>query len=126
MAFCKNCGSQLLPGESFCKNCGASAVTGSTWDGGVFETIVTSIAAALICAITCGIGAPWAICFTMRFVIGHTVIDGRRLCFDGTGGQLFGNWIKWFLLIVVTCGIYSFWVIPRLYKWTASHIHTAN
>lgn len=126
MAFCKNCGSQVFEGESFCKNCGASAASGSTWDGGVFETIVNSFVAALICAITCGIGTPWAICYMMKFVIGHTVIDGRRLRFDGTGGQLFGNWIKWFLLIIITCGIYSFWVIPRLYKWTASHIHTAG
>lgn len=126
MAFCKNCGTPVLEGETFCKNCGAPTASGSTWDGSVFDTIVNSIAASLICVLTCGIGAPWAICYIMKFVIGHAVIDGKRMRFDGTGGQLFGNWIKWFLLIVITCGIYSFWVTPRLYKWVASHIHTAN
>lgn len=40
----------------------------------------------------------------------HTVIDGQRLYFDGTGAQLFGNWIKWFLLTIITLGIYSFWL----------------
>ena len=30
---------------------------------------------------------------------------------------LFGLWIKWFLLIVVTAGIYSFWVAPRIQQW---------
>lgn len=123
MAFCKNCGSQLAEGSGFCSNCGTS-VKVSTWDGGVFDTIVNSIVASLIISITCGIATPWAICYMMKFIIGHAIIDGKRMKFDGTGGQLFGNWIKWLLLMVVTCGIYSFWVAPRLYKWVASHIHT--
>ena len=123
MAFCKNCGCQLFEGESFCRNCG-TAITMSTWDGGVLDTVVNSIVASLICSVTCGIGTPWAICYMMKFVIEHTVINGRRLRFDGDGAQLFGNWIKWFLLTIVTCGIYSFWVTPRLYKWVASHIHS--
>ena len=126
MAFCKNCGTQVLEGETFCKNCGTPTASGSTWDGSVFDTVVNSIAASLICVLTCGLGAPWAICYIMKFVIGHAVIDGKRMRFDGTGGQLFGNWIKWLLLTFITCGIYSFWVTPRLYKWVASHIHTAN
>jgi uncharacterized membrane protein YjgN (DUF898 family) len=125
MAFCKNCGSQVFEGESCCKICGAATTSSSTWDGGVFETVVTSIITALICAITCGIATPWAVCFMMKFVIEHTVIDGKRLSFDGTGAQLFGNWIKWLVLIVITCGIYSFWVTPRMFKWIASHTHTA-
>ena len=123
MAFCKNCGSQLAEGSGFCSNCGTS-VKVSTWDGGVFDTIVNSIVASLIISITCGIATPWAICYMMKFIIGHAIIDGKRMKFDGTGGQLFGNWIKWLLLMLVTCGIYSFWVAPRLYKWAASHIHT--
>jgi len=30
---------------------------------------------------------------------------------------LFGNWIKWFLLCVITLWIYSFWVFIALEKW---------
>ena len=122
MAFCKNCGTEMIENEAFCRNCGTPVVT-STWDGGVFDTIVNSIVASLIIGVTCGIATPWAICYMMKFIIGHAVIDGKRLKFDGTGGQLFGNWIKWFLLTLVTFGIYGFWVIPRMYKWVASHIH---
>jgi len=29
-----------------------------------------------------------------KLKIKHTVVDGQRLYFDGTGTQLFGNWIK--------------------------------
>lgn len=123
MAFCKNCGNQLSEGDAFCKGCG-TPVAASTWDGGVFDTVINSIVASLIISFTCGIATPWAICYMMKFIIGHAVIDGKRLSFDGNGAQLFGNWIKWLVLTVITCGIYSFWVAPRLYKWVASHIHS--
>jgi len=51
----------------------------------------------------------------------HTFIDGRQLRFTGSAVALFGRWIVWFLLIIVTVGIYSFWVIPRLTKWKVVH-----
>lgn len=30
-------------------------------------------------------------------------------------------WIKWLLLTIITIGIYSFWVYPRLQKWITEH-----
>lgn len=100
--------------------------TGSDWDGTVFDTFVNSLAAALIMCLTCGIATPWAICYMMKFVISHATVDGKRLVFEGNGASLFGNWIKWFLLTIITCGIYGFWVYPRLYKWVVTNIHFAN
>ena len=123
MAFCEKCGSPINEGAPFCPNCGTH-ITKSTWDGGVLDTVVNSIVASLIISFTCGIATPWAICYMMKFIIEHAVIDGKRMTFDGNGAQLFGNWIKWFFLTIITCGIYGFWVMPRLYKWVASHIHT--
>ena len=55
--------------------------------------------------------------------IKHTVIDGRRLYFDGTALQLFGKWILWLLLSIVTFGIFLFWVGIALRKWKAKHTH---
>jgi len=55
--------------------------------------------------------------------IKHTVIEGRRLEFDGTTVQLFGNWIKWLLLTIVTFGIYGFWVSIKLRQWKTMHTH---
>jgi uncharacterized membrane protein YjgN (DUF898 family) len=56
----------------------------------------------------------------------HTVINGQRLFFDGTATQLFGNWIKWLLLMIVTLGIYGFWVGIAMKKWEVKHTHFAN
>lgn len=95
----------------------------SKYDGGVLETAIYSLISSLLISVTCGIATPWALCFLYKFIISHVIIDGRRLSFDGTGTQLFGNWIKWFLLTVITCGIYGFWVAPRLYNWVAKHTH---
>lgn len=58
--------------------------------------------------------------------IKHTVIEGRRLEFDGTAVQLFGNWIKWLLLTIVTFGIYGFWVNIKLRQWKTMNTHFVN
>ena len=56
----------------------------------------------------------------------HTVLDGRRLRFTGTALGLFGNWIKWLLLTIITFGIYGFWVGIALKKWKTSHLEFQN
>lgn len=96
---------------------------GSTWDGGVLETFVAVIVASLMISFTCGIATPWAVCYLWNFIIGHVIVDGRRMRFDGNGADLFGQWIIWLLLTAITCGIYSFWVMPRMFKWVATHTH---
>ena len=58
--------------------------------------------------------------------INHTVIEGRRLRFRGSAVSLFGNWIKWFLLCIITFGIYSLWVGIALEKWKVKNTTFAN
>ncbi len=40
--------------------------------------------------------------------------------------QLFGNWIKWLLLTVVTLGIYAFFVKIRLMQRKTKHTEFAD
>jgi uncharacterized membrane protein YjgN (DUF898 family) len=56
-----------------------------------------------------------------RWRVKHTLVDGYRLEFTGSAVALFGQWIKWWLLCVVTIGVYSFWVVPRLTRWITEH-----
>ena len=55
-----------------------------------------------------------------EFVISMTDLPDE---FDGKATQLFGNWIKWLLLCIITFGIYSFWLSISLKKWKVKHTH---
>jgi uncharacterized membrane protein YjgN (DUF898 family) len=92
-----------------------------TFDGGAGTYLGTGILAALVVLISLGFATPFAIVLRQRWRAKHTYIHGQRLVFLGTGMGLFGLWIKWFLLIIVTCGIYGFWVAPRIQKWVVEN-----
>jgi uncharacterized membrane protein YjgN (DUF898 family) len=91
------------------------------FDGGAATYVGTAVLGALITILTLGICYPFALVLKERWRCKHTYIDGQRLTFTGTGVGLFGTWIKWFFLIVITLGIYSFWVGPRIQKWKTEH-----
>ena len=97
----------------------------SKFTGGLLGMIGIGILQGLIITITLGLGLPWAVCLKQRWIAKHTVIDGRKLTFDGTGGQLFGNYIKWFLLTIITFGIYGFWLTIKMQQWITKHTHFA-
>ncbi len=50
-------------------------------------------------------------------------MNGRRLYFDGKAGQLFGHYIKWWLLSIVTLTVYIWFIPNRLRNWKAKHTH---
>ena len=87
------------------------------FDGGAADYLGTQILAALVTICTLGICYPYALVLVERWRAKHTLLLGRRLYFKGTGVGLFGLWIKWFFLIVITLGIYGFWVAPRITRW---------
>lgn len=100
---------------------GQNHVSESKWTGSVLGLLGTMIVAELLSVFTLFIGTPWAITFVVRYVEEHMTVSGHRLSFDGTGGQLLGNWIKWLLLTIVTIGIYSFWIPNNVFKWVTKH-----
>ena len=95
----------------------------SKFTGSLLGLIGINMLQFLLTFFTLGIGAPWAMCIKQRWIAKHTVIDGRRHRFDGTGGQLFGKYILWFLLLIVTLGIYGFWLNINMHKWMTQHTH---
>ena len=98
----------------------------SYFDGGLLQLIGWQILGGLLTAVTLGLCYPWAICMIYRWEAKHTVINGRRLSFNGTGAQLFGNWIKWLLLTIITFGIYAFWLNIKLIQWKTKHTEFAE
>ena len=95
----------------------------SKFDGGLLGLIVENLLTCLVSLITLTIAVPWMVCYKERWISRHTVIDGRRLTFDGSGIQLFGNYIKWLLLTIITIGIYSLWLGIKMKKWVVMHTH---
>ena len=95
----------------------------SLWDGTIWDTFVNTLTATLMILFSFGIASPWAFCHMTKFIAEHTVIDGKRLQFDGTGSQLFTLWILWSFFTIITFGIYSFWAYPKFLNWICEHIH---
>ncbi|MBQ8432769.1 MAG: DUF898 family protein [Clostridia bacterium] len=95
----------------------------SKFTGGLLGMIGIGILMGIISFFTLGLGVPWAICLKERWYVKHTVIDGHKLTFDGTGMQLFGNYIKWFLLTIITLGIYGLWLSIKMKQWVTKHTH---
>lgn len=95
----------------------------SYFDGGLLGYIGWVLFGAIITIFTFGLGSPWAIVNMYRWEIEHTVVEGKRLQFTGTGWGLFGHWFKWWLLTIITLGIYGFWVHIKLLDWKASHTY---
>lgn len=91
------------------------------FDGGAGSYLLIGIGGFLVTVLTLGLAFPWAVTMRYRWQTQHTIINGRRLRFTGTGGGLFGNYIKWLFFIVITAGFYSFWVAPRITRWAVEH-----
>jgi len=98
----------------------------SYFDGSLLELIGWCILGGIITTFTFGLCFPWALCMILGWKINHTVIEGRRLKFNGSAVSLFLNWIKWFLLCIITLGIYGFWVIIAIEKWKVKNTSFAN
>lgn len=97
--------------------------TDSYFDGGLLELIGWRILAGLVIGITFGIATPWALCMLYSYQFKHTVYNGKRLKFEGTGGDLFVNMFKWFFFTIITLGIYAFFIPVNRTKWVISNLH---
>ncbi len=100
------------------------SVAESQFTGSCLAYLGIRLLANLVTIVTFTFGAYWAYCFKLRYVIGHKIIDGKELDFNGKGIQFFGKCICWVLLTLVTFGIYSFWLTVKIKKWTVLHTNT--
>lgn len=98
----------------------------SKFEGSVIIYIAYVLLFLILVPLTFGILYPWIAASFQRWICENTVIDGRRLSFDGSGTQLFGNYIKWLLFTFLTCGIYGFWLFNKMTSWRVKHTHFAD
>jgi lysylphosphatidylglycerol synthetase-like protein (DUF2156 family) len=88
---------------------------------GIEEIGAVQIVAIAVAAIFALIGLAWACCIFINWETKHTVVSGYQLKFNGKALQLFGNWIKWTFLSVITIGIYALWLPIKTRKWRVKH-----
>lgn len=99
----------------------------SKFTGGAISNFLHALAVTVVSIITLGLAYPAMVCWKLRWESSHTCIDGRQLVFDGTGLQLFGKYIVWFLLSIITFGIYFIFCMPlNMTRWTTEHTHFEN
>jgi uncharacterized membrane protein YjgN (DUF898 family) len=104
----------------------ALPVTADTWigfrfDGGPASWFGVQLAGLIVTLGTLGICYPWAVVMVYRWKASHTYVNGRGLMFTGSARSLFRQWIKWWALSIITLGLYTFWVYPRMARWTIEH-----
>lgn len=92
-----------------------------TFDGGAATYWGIALLAFLVTVCTIGIMYPFGLVMRLKWRSRHTLIDGRRLEFVGTATGLVGNWLKWLMLCIITVGIYTLWIGPRINKWVVEH-----
>jgi hypothetical protein len=85
-----------------------------------------TVGCSILSAITLTIMEPWCYCWIEAYKAKNTVIDNKRIVFDGHGGALFGHWILWLFLSIITLGIFAWWVPAKLENWRLNHIHFAE
>lgn len=61
------------------------------------------------------------VCYKESWIAKHTHLGGQTLYFNGRGVDLFGKWLLWLLLSIVTIGIFSLFIPVRLKKWKVAH-----
>lgn len=96
---------------------------GSTFVGNSFEYLGYSLLTGLVISVTCGIAYPWMECIMTSWKYKNTTINGQKLMFNCTGGELFGTWFITSLLTVITCGIYGPWATCKMNNLIISHEH---
>lgn len=103
-----------------------SEQTVSEFQGSVLGFIGYSLLFAIIGPLTLSLAVPWIWASFYSWKAQNTIIGGRRLTFDGTGSQLFGKYVLWTILTIITLGIYGFWLYNKLEQWKIKHTHFAD
>ena len=72
------------------------------------------------------LGSAWATVIFLRWQYRHTTINNQRLVFKGKTVALWGNFLKWFFLFVITLTIYGLWLWIKMQKWIIKNVVTAD
>ena len=96
--------------------------TPSVFTGTTIACIGITLLTGFVSFVSLGFAYLAMFCFFKRWYYSNTIINGYRMRFTGSGGQLFGKYILWTFLSIVTCGIFSLWLPVKYMEWETKHI----
>jgi hypothetical protein len=100
-------------------------LTPSRFDGNAIHYFFLALGCVLLTVVTLGIMFPWCLCWMASFKASHTIVDEKRLAFDGKGGELIGKWLLYIVLYIVTATIFGLWIPKKIQNWKQAHLHFA-
>ncbi len=108
----------------------ATAGTGFTFDVNTFGLgtgkIILLAVVALLALIVMVLLMSWSITVLLRWMSHHTIINDHRLVFVGRVGELMKKIIGYWLLTLITFGIFMIWVPVKLLRWKAANTRFAT
>jgi uncharacterized membrane protein YjgN (DUF898 family) len=98
----------------------------SKFSGGVFPIFLFCISAPILLMISLGLATPFIVCTVIRWICNNSTIGGKNYRFKGTAMGLFGRWILWYILTIITIGIYGFWSTRNQIIWIIENVEMIN
>ncbi len=102
--------------------------TSETYDsfftGGMLANFFIKLLTGFVNLITLGLTYPLMLCKYMDWETRHTWINGRQLIFTGKAANLYGKYLLWYFLSVITIGIYYIVKMRlNLVEWQTKNTH---
>lgn len=72
------------------------------------------------------LGWPIAMNFGLSWAADNLTIDGRKVKYEAGYGETLSFILVNVILIFITLGIYSFWYVPKMYRFVVDHAHYAK
>ncbi len=109
-----------------------NATSGSSWTLSVDAfglgtgQIILLAVVAFLALIVMILLLSWSITVLLRWMSHHTIINDHRLVFVGRVGELMKKIILYWLLTLITLGIFGIWVPVKLLRWKAANTRFAT
>ncbi len=100
-----------------------------TYQGNPWRLLVVLFFPGVLLVLTLGLSTPWFLARFYRWVASQVDIDGERMTFNGTGGQIFGAWLVTLLLgwvPVLGPVAVGLWIHQRIAAWRWQHTTLAG
>lgn len=89
----------------------------SLFTGRTLPLLGINLLCILITCISFGILYPLAKCLKLKWLAKNTIINNERIVFEGKAFKLFGKYICWGFLTLITLGIYGLWLSIKKISW---------